>query len=112
MVTRTSNLPLGVSLKAKEPNPSPKEEESKEANIAPIFFFFFYSQEPEDEIADEMEPELNDDDDRKKLVESGAKATGFPTPAKAVSKEDRTTTPYMTKYERARILGTRALQIR
>lgn len=30
---------------------------------------------------------------------------------KAIKKEDRTTTPYMTKYERARILGTRALQI-
>lgn len=29
----------------------------------------------------------------------------------AISKEERTTTPYMTKYERARILGTRALQI-
>lgn len=29
----------------------------------------------------------------------------------AISKEDRTTTPYMTKYERARVLGTRALQI-
>ncbi|CCH45473.1 DNA-directed RNA polymerase [Wickerhamomyces ciferrii] len=29
----------------------------------------------------------------------------------AIKKEDRTTTPYMTKYERARILGTRALQI-
>jgi len=29
----------------------------------------------------------------------------------AVPKEDRTTTPYMTKYERARVLGTRALQI-
>jgi DNA-directed RNA polymerase I, II, and III subunit RPABC2 len=28
-----------------------------------------------------------------------------------IKKEDRTTTPYMTKYERARILGTRALQI-
>lgn len=28
-----------------------------------------------------------------------------------VKPEDRTTTPYMTKYERARILGTRALQI-
>lgn len=26
-------------------------------------------------------------------------------------KEDRTTTPYMTKYERARILGARSLQI-
>ena len=31
---------------------------------------------------------------------------------KAVAMEDRITTPYMTKYERARILGTRALQIR
>lgn len=29
----------------------------------------------------------------------------------AVPKEERTTTPYMTKYEKARILGTRALQI-
>ncbi|KAK7679388.1 subunit common to RNA polymerases I, II, and III [Cerrena zonata] len=29
----------------------------------------------------------------------------------AVPKSERTTTPYMTKYERARILGTRALQI-
>lgn len=31
---------------------------------------------------------------------------------KRVSNEKRTTTPYMTKYERARVLGTRALQIR
>lgn len=30
---------------------------------------------------------------------------------KAVPKEERQTTPYMTKYEKARILGTRALQI-
>lgn len=30
---------------------------------------------------------------------------------RAIAKDDRTTTPYMTKYERARILGTRALQI-
>jgi DNA-directed RNA polymerase I, II, and III subunit RPABC2 len=30
---------------------------------------------------------------------------------RAVEKEDRITTPYMTKYERARVLGTRALQI-
>ncbi|GMM35016.1 DNA-directed RNA polymerase core subunit [Saccharomycopsis crataegensis] len=29
----------------------------------------------------------------------------------AIAKENRATTPYMTKYERARILGTRALQI-
>jgi DNA-directed RNA polymerase I, II, and III subunit RPABC2 len=29
-----------------------------------------------------------------------------------VENKDRTTTPYMTKYEKARVLGTRALQIR
>lgn len=32
--------------------------------------------------------------------------------AKKVPNEKRTTTPYMTKYEKARVLGTRALQIR
>lgn len=31
--------------------------------------------------------------------------------AKKIPDDKRTTTPYMTKYERARILGTRALQI-
>lgn len=31
---------------------------------------------------------------------------------KKIPDEERNTTPYMTKYERARILGTRALQIR
>ncbi|KAF2192770.1 RNA polymerase Rpb6, partial [Zopfia rhizophila CBS 207.26] len=30
---------------------------------------------------------------------------------KKVPNDKRTTTPYMTKYERARVLGTRALQI-
>jgi DNA-directed RNA polymerases I, II, and III subunit RPABC2 len=31
--------------------------------------------------------------------------------SKAVDKDKRITTPFMTKYERARVLGTRALQI-
>lgn len=31
---------------------------------------------------------------------------------KKIADDERNTTPYMTKYERARILGTRALQIR
>ena len=31
---------------------------------------------------------------------------------KKIPKEKRSTTPYMTKYEKARVLGTRALQIR
>ena len=37
--------------------------------------------------------------------EGGAEA------GKKIPREERTTTPYMTKFERARILGTRALQI-
>lgn len=31
---------------------------------------------------------------------------------KKIARGERSTTPYMTKYERARVLGTRALQIR
>ena len=31
---------------------------------------------------------------------------------KKIAENKRSTTPYMTKYERARVLGTRALQIR
>lgn len=31
---------------------------------------------------------------------------------KRIPDDKRSTTPYMTKYERARVLGTRALQIR
>lgn len=32
--------------------------------------------------------------------------------AESAAAGKRTTTPYMTKYEKARVLGTRALQIR
>jgi DNA-directed RNA polymerase I, II, and III subunit RPABC2 len=31
---------------------------------------------------------------------------------KMIPRDERKTTPYMTKYEKARVLGTRALQIR
>lgn len=42
------------------------------------------------------------------IVESGNAHGEIPAEANKI----RVTTPYMTKYERARILGTRALQIR
>jgi DNA-directed RNA polymerase I, II, and III subunit RPABC2 len=44
--------------------------------------------------------------DKKKPVNTVAELA-----SKAIPKERRTTTPFMTKYERARVLGTRALQI-
>ncbi|KAL8862990.1 MAG: hypothetical protein Q9178_000932 [Gyalolechia marmorata] len=42
---------------------------------------------------------------------SGQKNAAVGTKEKKIPKEQRSTTPYMTKYERARVLGTRALQI-
>lgn len=39
-------------------------------------------------------------------------APGDGSSGEAVSAADRITTPYMTRFERARVLGTRALQIR
>ncbi|KAL8851584.1 MAG: hypothetical protein Q9221_003516 [Calogaya cf. arnoldii] len=42
---------------------------------------------------------------------SGQKNAAVPAKEKKIPKDQRSTTPYMTKYERARVLGTRALQI-
>lgn len=71
-----------------------------------------------DEAMDE-DPDKANVDEQENVVVSGdaAAAAGQTKGAKSlkerrIANEDRTTTPYMTKYERARILGTRALQIR
>ncbi|KAF6815685.1 DNA-directed RNA polymerases I, II, and III subunit RPABC2 [Colletotrichum musicola] len=84
----------------------------------------------EDEGADYWDPEVpvedeevgraeGDEEDADNVVTSGdpaaAAAAGKGNDKshrdKKIPTEDRVTTPYMTKYERARILGTRALQI-
>lgn len=86
--------------------------------------------EPDDEVAD-MEPDFDEqvaraaededgdvDGDNIVAINGDHGAGGATTTAKPATEADkkipddkRTTTPYMTKYERARILGTRALQI-
>lgn len=60
-----------------------------------------------DDVDDEMDDEMNQEDegDNIELVMPGHQAGG------SVPKSKRITTKYMTKYERARVLGTRALQI-
>ncbi|EOO04140.1 putative dna-directed rna polymerases i protein [Phaeoacremonium minimum UCRPA7] len=83
----------------------------------------------EDEIQEYYDPEpaeegeesryANHDDDADNVIVSGdpsAAANQGKTPEKShkdkkIPNDQRTTTPYMTKYEKARILGTRALQI-
>lgn len=56
----------------------------------------------DDEQMDDLDLEAADDDaERVQLIEGTEKTASA----------ERVTTPFMTKYERARILGTRALQI-
>lgn len=76
---------------------------------------FYEAEVPEDEDADHLE----NGEDQDNVVVSGdpsAVANAHRDPAslrdKKIPDAERNTTPYMTKYERARILGTRALQIR
>jgi DNA-directed RNA polymerases I, II, and III subunit RPABC2 len=46
------------------------------------------------------------------VIASGDVGAANAPGSKAIPPDQRSTTPYMTKYEKARILGTRALQIR
>ncbi len=90
-------------------------------------------EEEEDVFEDELDPEVQEDGDddfnrRGNEEEENVVIAGDPSATatnaqkgpsanksikdKRIPNEERTTTPYMTKYEKARILGTRALQIR
>ncbi|KAI3336373.1 RNA polymerase Rpb6 [Xylariaceae sp. AK1471] len=89
-------------------------------------------EEEEEVFEDELDPEVPDDADddfnrrgneeEENVVISGDPSANASNTQKGASanksikdkripNEERTTTPYMTKYEKARILGTRALQI-
>lgn len=93
-----------------------------------------YRDEPafeEDEIQDYYDPEAGGENDEElrapeddnaesdHVIVSGdaaaaaniGKGTEKSQKDKKIPNDQRTTTPFMTKYERARILGTRALQI-
>ncbi|OAA69464.1 DNA-directed RNA polymerases I [Cordyceps fumosorosea ARSEF 2679] len=74
--------------------------------------------EPEVAEGDEDQDQLENGEDQDNIVISGdpsAAANAIradkSSKDKKIPDSERNTTPYMTKYERARILGTRALQI-
>lgn len=93
---------------------------------------FFRSDEPmldEEDVTEFYDGEIADEDDAERAANGDdldhVVISGDPSAAanalkgndksikdKKIPESERTTTPYMTKYERARILGTRALQIR
>ena len=70
-----------------------------------------FEQDPDDEVDDQMEPE----DDNENVGADAMMENGGAEEEGAGGGEEagaRKTTGYLTKYERARVLGTRALQIR
>jgi DNA-directed RNA polymerase I, II, and III subunit RPABC2 len=91
-----------------------------------------FDYEPGEDVFDDVEPEEQEglegqdhegDDyhhttNGDNVVVSGDPNAGYSgkvmeqSREKKVPNDQRTTTPYLTKYERARVLGTRALQIR
>jgi DNA-directed RNA polymerase I, II, and III subunit RPABC2 len=67
------------------------------------------------DIGENPDQLLTTGDSSREVVESGdvsAARGNKGAKDKKIDPSERKTTPYMTKYERARILGTRALQIR
>lgn len=70
------------------------------------------SDHEDDDFEGYDEEMLDDDIDKDNIddeVEGGVAI--LDKPAESVTNAKRITSPYMTKYERARVLGTRALQI-
>lgn len=76
-----------------------------------------YTNEPEGtegelrEGLDQMDNLHAEQEDGQEIIPIGDGPVQSKLNAKRVPKAERTTTRYMTKYERARVLGTRALQI-
>ena len=56
--------------------------------------------------------EEGDEDETNDQEQVEILASGTPGVGEGVDPSKRVTTPYMTKYERARVLGTRALQVK
>jgi DNA-directed RNA polymerases I, II, and III subunit RPABC2 len=89
----------------------------------------FLDQEIDEDVGGGEDPDAKEADDRHVISSGDAAAAASSQQAKRkaavdgrntveevkarkIPNDKRSTTPYMTKYERARVLGTRALQIR
>ncbi|TIB11088.1 hypothetical protein E3P89_02519 [Wallemia ichthyophaga] len=106
----TNKAPSTPSTPPTPSNP-PKKLERKTSKMGSKLRRLFSVDEGQDFYQDagmEEEDNVAPMEDDSNVVTSGAAITGSTA---TVANEDRVTTPYMTKYERARILGTRALQI-
>jgi len=90
---------------ANEPDYDPEDLEEEEPPNVP--------DEPDEADLDRRDPGQQENGDKEKVTTDPGANLSKPTSDsdKKIPDEKRTTTPYMTKYEKARVLGTRALQI-
>ena len=65
-----------------------------------------YEDDDLDKEFEEEEEEGEESEDKDSVILEQGQASG-----KAITGEARTTTPFLTKYEKARVIGARALQI-
>ena len=81
----------------------------------------FQDFDEEQQLAEEELENAAAVDQEEEFAQNGAGIAGAPMDVipmaghldgEGQERKERTTTPYLTKYERARVLGTRALQIR
>ncbi|KAJ9657508.1 subunit common to RNA polymerases I, II, and III [Neophaeococcomyces mojaviensis] len=84
---------------------------------------YYEPDEPEEDLPPDVEEDAEDtlqsrgqeqDEQGRTIVNSDPNQTGqkpVGEEGKKIPDDKRSTTPFMTKYERARVLGTRALQI-
>lgn len=114
ITTRALNIRRGFANKLSFDSDEPMYEEEEE-----VFEDELDPEVPEDGD-DEFNRRGNEEEDHVVIAgDPSANANAQKGPSanrsikdKKIPNEERTTTPYMTKYEKARILGTRALQIR
>ncbi|KAG5968886.1 hypothetical protein E4U58_001709 [Claviceps cyperi] len=96
-------------------------EQLKIEDEEPTEFFKAEVDQEDGRIVNSIENDHDDDADHVAVssnspastaaVVNGLQSNKDPIKDLKIPKDERTTTPYMTKFERARILGTRAMQI-
>ena len=95
---------LTYATRVEDYDPEPDyDEEAPEPEIP-------YDEDVEDGAGGSTDPAQRDTTAGRTVV-MGQDGTTNPKLSKRVPDDKRTTTPFLTKYERARVLGTRATQI-
>ena len=96
------NMPVAIRYPSGKENSEIVKRFYKDENYSSIDIKRDFDDVEEDEGLDDLENAEEEGQENVEVLPSGERPQ---------ANQKRITTPYMTKYERARVLGTRALQI-